>query len=306
MKTQPQSLQSYFLLVNKPVGITSQNCLSRIKKSVPGIKKIGHHGTLDPFASGALLVGINDATKFFRFLDDSMKTYEAVLKLGFATDTLDCEGVVVDQKCVPSLDFESVDRVVLSLIGNHMQTPPMFSAVKVSGEKLYDKARRGETVERKSRPVTIYDAKLLSIHGDRIAFRVTVSRGTYVRVIGSELAEKLGTVGHLVELKRTAVCGLSLERSLSLEQLDQMDGFKISIKDLLRHLPALDLKDEDFVRIRHGKLLHREGQNDASGAAVIALAEYHNQVVGVLQADGEFWRSERLVDFNICNFSDKN
>lgn len=290
--------ESYFLLVDKPAGMTSQYCLTQIKRAHKFIKKIGHHGTLDPFATGLMLVGINEATKFFRFIDDSQKTYEATLKLGSETDTLDCDGKIVLTEVVPDLDREFVKTTIEAFKGEMNQVPPMFSAVKIQGEKLYTMARRGETIEREARPVVIHDAQLLTCDQNSIKFLTTVSRGTYIRVYALDLAKRLGTIGHLKALRRTKVCGLDETCAQTLEDM-KLALRPITMERLLRHYPQLEVTDQQCRNLVHGKPIfigeHPISFQTKEGDQLVAL--FQGRVLGILKmaTDGS-WRSERLVD----------
>lgn len=231
-------MNSFFLLINKPVGMTSQQCLSGLKKKF-GFKKLGHHGTLDPFASGLLLVGVEEATKFFQFVDDACKTYQATLKLGERTDTMDLTGSVIEEKLIPQIDKNRIQAVLKSLTGLILQTPPMYSAIKRDGVPLYKLARRGETVERKPREIEIKELKLLRFDGVILEFEARVSRGTYIRVLGEQIAEKLATVGHLSELCRTGLVQKSLESASDIESCRPKP---IPIWQMLSHLPEVQLE----------------------------------------------------------------
>lgn len=190
-----------FLLIDKPAGPTSNDILNILKKKT-GIKKMGHSGTLDPFATGLLIVAVGRATKLIPLLNDEPKVYQATLKLGEATDTLDCEGKIVETKPVPPLDSPSIESVLKFFLGKTRQIPPMFSAKKIAGKKMYELARKGIEVERKPVEIEIFDIDYLGGDAPTISFRVSCSRGTYVRVLGADIAKALGTVGHLVELRR--------------------------------------------------------------------------------------------------------
>ncbi len=192
-----------FLVVDKPPGVTSHDIVAMVR-ALAGTRKVGHTGTLDPFATGVLPVAIGQATRLISFLDEDHKVYDARLKLGQSTTTGDPEGEVVDEEPVPTLLRETIEQVFGGLVGTRMQVPPMFSAIKVNGRPLYKYARAGETVEVPARPIRVDAVELLSFGADWISFRVTCGRGTYVRVLAEEIAALLGTTGHLVGLRRLA------------------------------------------------------------------------------------------------------
>ena len=252
---------SFFHLVNKPQGISSQKCVS-ILKSALKIKKVGHNGTLDPFATGLMLIGFGKAPRFFQYIDDSQKTYEAELVLGERTDTLDCEGKIMERCQVPSLTQEQINSVLQSFLGESLQMPPMYSAIKVNGKKLYQLARKGQEVERKPRKIQTHKIELLSFDGKILRFVATVSRGTYIRVLGEDIAKACSTVGHLKNLKRVTLNGFSLEQSSVNLSLNEKTGFydvtekqRVALPTLLNY-PDFHLETEDLrLRFCHGGFL---------------------------------------------------
>jgi tRNA pseudouridine55 synthase len=216
-------MTSGFLVVDKPAGITSHDVVG-VVRAVTGIKRIGHTGTLDPFATGVLALAIGTSTRLIQYLDESAKVYDATLQLGAATDTGDPTGEVVAEAPVPELDRALVERALAGLIGSHMQRPPAYSAVKVAGRPLYDYARRGEVVEAPARPIHIDALELVSLEPGRLRVVMRCSRGTYARVVAEELAAALGTVGHLVELRRLRSGPFYLEGALDFDALAAMVG----------------------------------------------------------------------------------
>ena len=180
------------VIINKPIGITSRQVVSKVGK-VLNEKKAGHTGTLDPMASGVLPVLLGKATKLSKYLVEHDKKYIATLCLGEKRDTGDSEGSVTQTKAIPDLDVESIEKVLKSFLGKSEQIPPMYSAIKVDGKKLYEYARVGIELEREARDIEIYDIKLLEYHENLIKFEVFCSKGTYIRVLCEDIAEKLGT-----------------------------------------------------------------------------------------------------------------
>ena len=207
-----------FLVVDKPAGITSHDVVAAVRALI-GAKRVGHTGTLDPFATGVLPLALGPATRLISFLDESHKVYDAVLELGRATETGDPEGEVTQTGPVPELDSARVEAVLATFEGPRMQTPPPYSAVKVNGRPLYAYARAGETVEVPARPIQIHQMTLLGLEPGRVRFRVACGRGTYVRVLGEELAAALGTVGHLVALRRLKSGPFELEDAVTVDEL---------------------------------------------------------------------------------------
>ncbi len=182
-------------------------------------KKIGHTGTLDPDAEGVLPVCLGRATKVCDLLTDKDKEYEAVLLLGVVTDTQDLSGEVLEEKPVTATEDE-VRTAILSFVGDYMQVPPMYSALKVNGQKLYDLARKGVTVERKARPVTIHAIEILSVDLPEVRMRVHCSKGTYIRTLCQDIGEKLGCGGCMKSLLRTRVAAFAIEDALKLDELE--------------------------------------------------------------------------------------
>ena len=179
------------LNIYKPKGITSFGVVKKIRKIV-GEKKVGHGGTLDPFAEGVLIIGTGSNTKDLKKITDTNKTYTASIKLGKTTNTLDPEGDVIEKKKIPRLNESKINKVLESFLGSSMQTPPMFSAKKIGGVKLYELARKNIIVDRKPTQINISDINLISFNETNIEFTVSCSKGTYIRVLGKDIAEKLG------------------------------------------------------------------------------------------------------------------
>lgn len=192
------------LVVNKPAGYTSHDIVSKIRKEL-NIKKVGHTGTLDPLATGVLPILLGNGTKLSKYLMNHDKEYIATIKLGEKTDTGDIEGKVIEQKEVEVFSKEQVIQALESFIGKQKQIPPMYSAIKINGKKLYEYARNGETVEVQAREIEIYSIELLHYHKNEIKFRVACSKGTYIRSLCEDIATKLDTVGTMSALQRTQV-----------------------------------------------------------------------------------------------------
>ena len=211
------------LNIYKPKGITSFGVVKKIRKIV-GEKKVGHGGTLDPFAEGVLIIGTGSDTKELKKITDTDKTYTASIELGKTTNTLDPEGDVIEKKKIPRLSESKINKVLKSFLGSSMQTPPMFSAKKIGGVKLYELARKNIIVDREPTQINISDISLINFNETNIVFTVSCSKGTYIRVLGKEIAEKLGTVGYLNSLIRTRVGEYFIDDSVSLDQ------FKLSWK----------------------------------------------------------------------------
>jgi tRNA pseudouridine55 synthase len=210
-----------FIIVDKPAGVTSHDVVAAVR-SVTGVRKVGHTGTLDPFATGVLPLALGGATRLIEYLDESIKIYDVTIALGAATDTGDPTGEVVREAPVPELDADGVRSVLAEFLGERMQEPPAYSAVKVDGKPLYHYARRGEVKRAKPRPITIHDLELRSVDGASMDVVITCSRGTYARVLADEIATALGTAGHLSRLMRTRSGPFYLNDAVSIERLSEI------------------------------------------------------------------------------------
>jgi len=206
--------------IYKPVGWTSFDVVKKLR-GITRDKKVGHAGTLDPFAEGVLVIGTNADTKILTEISGTIKSYRAILTLGEETDTLDIDGKTINRCPVSILDEKKVKSVLNDFLGESEQVPPMYSAKKVNGVRLYKMARKNQFVERKPSPINIYDIKLNHIGENQIDFSVTCSKGTYIRVLGLEIAKKLGTVGHLTQLTRTAVGEYRIHDSVRLTEFEE-------------------------------------------------------------------------------------
>ena len=206
--------------IYKPVGWTSFDVVKKLR-GITRDKKVGHGGTLDPFAEGVLVIGTNADTKRLTEISGTIKSYRAILTLGEETDTLDIDGKIINRCPVSILDEKKVKSVLKDFLGESEQVPPMYSAKKVNGVRLYKMARKNQFVERKPTLINIYDIKLNNIEENRIDFSVTCSKGTYIRVLGLEIAKKLGTVGHLIQLTRTAVGEYRIHDSVKLKEFGE-------------------------------------------------------------------------------------
>ena len=206
------------LLVNKPVHITSRDVVDAVGRRLD-TKKVGHTGTLDPFATGLLMITVNKGTKAGTFIEALDKTYEATLLFGQKTDTGDLTGQVIETSNIIDLDPAYINQVLESFIGPQTQVPPMYSAIKKDGVPLYKLAREGQTIDREPRHIVIYDIKALEITKDSLTFSVRVSKGTYIRTLAEDIASTMGMVGHLTMLKRTHVGSFSLKDAVTIDQV---------------------------------------------------------------------------------------
>lgn len=210
-----------FMVVDKPPGLTSHDIVA-IVRAVTGITKVGHTGTLDPFATGVLPLALGKATRLIQYLDEAEKVYDATILLGSTTDTADPTGVITAEMPVPDVSEADVRAVLQSFIGDRMQTPPRYSAVKVAGKALYDYARAGKEVTVAPRPIRVYNMELLTYDLPHLRVRIHCSRGTYARVLAEEIGQSLGTLGHLEALRRDRSGPFTLEKAITLSQLAQI------------------------------------------------------------------------------------
>jgi tRNA pseudouridine55 synthase len=222
------------LLADKPQGMTSHDVVDRVRRHF-NIKRVGHCGTLDPMATGLLVLVLGRSTKLSERLTSEDKGYEGTLYLGVRTSTQDAEGEALERKPVPALTLDEIVSAAESFKGDIYQTPPMVSAKKVGGQPLYKLARKGKEIEREPRLIHVYRLDFHDFHPPTVKFRLVCSKGTYVRTICNDLGEKLGCGGHLSQLRRTASGGLSLQEAYTLDEiLDQnVTGLRSMIKNPL-------------------------------------------------------------------------
>lgn len=232
--------------VYKEAGYTSFDVVAKLR-GILHQKKIGHTGTLDPAAEGVLVVCLGKATKLCDILPSHDKVYEATLLLGMTTDTEDTTGEVLSEEPVGTDTYseEEIRETIMSFLGEYEQIPPMYSAIKVNGKKLYELARQGQTVEREPRPVTIYDLDIVSIKLPRVVFRISCSRGTYIRSLCRDIGAKLGCGGCMERLVRTKACGFQVNESLKLSAIEYL----VSENRFEAEIHSIDSMYPDYPRI---------------------------------------------------------
>lgn len=273
------------LLLDKGLGLSSNDALIRAKRLFLA-QKAGHTGTLDPLASGLLPLCFGEATKFSQDLLDADKTYEATMRLGVRTSTGDAEGEIL-QMCPVDVTVSEIEAALARFRGPLSQVPPMHSALKRDGKPLYEYARAGQIVERAAREVTIHALELLDVAVPDVAFRVTCSKGTYVRTLAEDIGGSLGCGAHLVALRRTGVGALTLERAVTLEALEQMesaarDACLRPVDALLSTLPAVRLDDAAANRFQQGQRLRLAGLPSIANAEGAARVRVYREEDGVL------------------------
>ncbi len=255
------------LNVYKEAGFTSHDVVAKLR-GICRQKKIGHTGTLDPEAVGVLPVCLGSGTKLCDMLTDKSKEYEAVLLLGQVTDTQDVTGTVLEEHEV-TVDEEQAVEAIRSFVGAYEQIPPMYSALKVNGKRLYELARAGKEVERKGRPVEIHSIEILSVSLPEITFRVACSKGTYIRTLCHDIGQKLGCGGTMKSLKRTRVGIFTIDGALKLSQLEELaeqgrlEEKVIPVEAMFTELPALTVKDAFARLIENGNAFY-PGQAEES------------------------------------------
>jgi len=225
------------LLIDKPQTWTSHDVVARVRK-IFNIRKVGHAGTLDPMATGLLILLVGKATKASNFLMSLSKTYEGTMELGTTTDSQDADGEIVETKEVPPLSEQDLDQLFEGFLGDQYQVPPMFSAKKIKGVPLYKLARKGQEVEREPRFIHIKSFQRLDTDLPRIQFRISVSKGTYVRTVAHDLGQKIGCGAYLTELRRTAIDDISLNQAHTLERIEsappsQLGRFLLPIRQFI-------------------------------------------------------------------------
>ena len=233
--------------VNKPKGITSFDVIRKLRK-ILSLRKIGHTGTLDPLAEGVLLVCVGKATKLAQDIEAHSKEYVAEFELGYKTDTYDIEGTVIDKVENFSVTKEKLLEVINTFLGNIKQIPPMYSAIKVNGQKLYDLARKGETIEREARDIFIESIELLEFDGKKAKIKCSVSKGTYIRSLIYDIGEKLGTFAVMTSLLRTKVGEETLDKSFTLAEIESLknqgkENFITSVEDYFTY-PKIYIEGE--------------------------------------------------------------
>ena len=243
--------------LNKPKGITSQDAVTKVKR-ILNVKKAGHTGTLDPMATGLLMVCVNKATRLASYFTDLGKDYRAVMKLGESTDTQDAQGTVTASSDKVDFDESVIREALRAFEGRILQQPPMFSALKHKGKALYKYARKGIEIERKPREITIYSIELLKMNIPYVEFRVRCSKGTYVRTLCYDIGRKLGTEAHMHELERTAIGSFNLSESLSLDELRsaaeraELNKGIYTLNEALYWMPEFRIREEQIKAVIHG------------------------------------------------------
>lgn len=268
------------LIIDKPAGMTSHDVVAKVRRFLR-IRQVGHFGTLDPFATGVLPIGVGKATRFAQFYLKSRKAYEGTTRFGFSTDTYDATGRPTSDPVTPKLDRDGLDKVFRGFTGRLMQTPPPFSAKRVGGTRAYELARQNKPFELAPAEVEIYALELLGIEGDRVRFAVECSGGTYVRSLAHDIGARVGCGAHLAELRRTAVAEFKENRASTFDTLEQavkegkLESCCVPLEALLPDCPELVVRGREEKSVRHGRKFElaqaiRPGRGTAAGRAAVA------------------------------------
>ena len=292
------------LIIDKPEGITSHDVVAKCRR-ILRTKKIGHTGTLDPFATGVVVILVGKATRLAQFLDKDVKEYDATVQFGFETDTGDRTGVRKEGEKGrkgegENFSVEEIEAVLRDFRGEIMQTPPMYSAKKVDGKKLYELARKGIEIERKPVKINIYELELSeppAVAGglNEAKIRVSCSAGTYIRVLGEDIGRKLGIGAHLAELRRIRAGKFTLETALTLEELEQkvadgeLENHIVSMSEAISHLKEIKLTPDEIAKIKNGIKLQRE-LNQTKTGDFLRLTDSEN-----LLAIGFYDEAEKII-----------
>jgi len=289
------------LVVDKPSGPTSFAVVKHVRALLGKQRreKVGHGGTLDPFASGVLPICIGEGTKVLPFLLDADKAYEAVVRFGVETDTLDLTGTMTAEHSLGDLSSAKVEAALAGFRGPIAQVPPMYSALKRDGRPLYAYARAGETVERAARPVTIHELTMVGFEPpDRARLRIRCSKGTYIRSLAADLGTRLGVGAHLVELRRTASGPFQLDQAITLDELGARvaDGRALpmlSILEALSHLPRVTVDDTQALVLARGQRMtwdaFRQGRDLVGPACAVLDGPAGPSLVAMVARDPEGW-----------------
>lgn len=279
------------VLVDKPVGVTSHDVVNLLRRKL-NTKKIGHAGTLDPFASGLLIAGVKKGTRVLEYFLDMDKTYRAELELGRITDTFDNTGKTVEEREVPALSEDEIVSVLKSFEGEYLQVPPAYSAKKYNGERLYKLAREGKIINLPPRAVRIYSMTDISYSRERVTFTARVSKGTYIRSLAMDIGYKLGCGATTTNLRRTSQGRFSVDSAFQIEDVSQISI--IPLEEAVDFLPGLLLSDSETINVLLGRQIY------AGGVAGILGKFAKDEIIRIVGSDERLIaiaRSERTSSF---------
>lgn len=300
-----------WVIIDKPLGRTSTQMVGAVRRAF-GIKKVGHAGTLDPLATGVVPIAIGEATKTVAFAQDYKKAYDFRVQWGENRDTQDAEGQVTATSDVRPTR-EAIEALLPEFIGDIQQIPPQFSAIKIDGQRAYDLARKGEEIEMKPRPVTVYDLKIMEYDENWVDLQLTCGKGTYVRSIARDLAEKLNTCGYVSKLRRLYVGPFSLENAISLDFLEKhvknplLEDYLLPIEKALDDILVFPITKEEASKLANGLRIRLFSPHDLNrfkqagidvdpNKEVLALARTASSPFGLVKIIGAEIRPERLFN----------
>ena len=273
------------LLIDKPLGLSSNQALSKIK-FLFSPKKVGHTGTLDPMATGLLPICLGEATKFSSYLLNADKTYVGLIRLGYKSSTGDKEGEIIKQEFDKIPSKSEVKRILKNFIGPIDQLPPMFSALKHKGKPLYLYAREGINIPRPKRKILIHEIELLDYQGDELRLKIKCSKGTYIRTLAEDIGDKLNVGAYLLELNRTGIGSLSIDSAVKIEQIEEIKEQErvkllLPVDELLSSFQKLILNCNDTTAIKDGKIIDQSGKTPG----FYRLYEVKNEFIGLGEID---------------------
>ncbi len=276
-----------FIIVNKSQGMSSHDVVRKARKAF-NTRKIGHNGTLDPFADGLLILAIGESTKFLPYLPQEPKVYYATLKLGSTTDTLDHTGSITEIATIPNLDASVIQDTMETLAQRKKQNIPAFSAKRVEGKRLYEHARQQKLITHLEKKIQIYDMSLQSLSATELTFSATVSSGTFIRMLGYDLAKLLGTVGHLSALTRSQIGSISINQACQVSELANIDVHPP--EHLLSHIPKLILPLPQIKMLTQGQTLIQN-----NNPSLYQITDADHRFYGLALQEDEILRAKRLL-----------
>lgn len=282
-----------FLNIDKPSGMTSHDVVAKIRRKLT-LKKVGHAGTLDPLAAGVLIVCVGGATRLSEYVMQSTKTYQARVHLGVTTTTYDAEGDVLQERDTTHIQRDDVERALTDFVGDIEQMPPMYSAIKQGGRKLYELARAGETVERAARPVRINSLHITDWSPPDFTLDVVCSAGTYIRSLAYDVGEALGVGAHLSGLTRLASGIFQQSAAMSLETLFSTDSWQqylVQPRVALADWPQLEVNAAEIERLKHGQSI---GETLAGDGEIAFAYDASDCLIAVVQAQAGLWRPHKV------------
>lgn len=271
-----------FFIVNKPADLTSHDVVSQIRQ-ITNLKRVGHTGTLDPFATGVLLVPVGPATRLTEYTHSLSKTYEAQITLGASSDTDDITGHITDSSITLKPDKQTIENILKQLIGTLEQVPPAYAAIKVKGKKLYEYARQGKEVTTVPRSIIVHSIKLLEYSYPTMKIQTTVSTGTYIRALARDIGKELKTGAYLSILCRTAIGKFTIQDSVKLSDITAENWLQHlhNAKDLVEHLPQIRLNETNVAKLQQGREVPADQLANLSEPQPVAICNSNDELIGI-------------------------